>query len=132
MREDLDKERRLNVPPNRHTAFLKAMEVIGGLKYEITNAEMVQNAKKDKIIAELTTIEGLTARRAIRLIDAGCGSKEDLNDPKFFNLLTKALQVNVKYDSHLAQPVTHEQTERFADFLRNQLSSSYEIIPVGS
>ncbi|KAG6828559.1 hypothetical protein H0H87_001593 [Tephrocybe sp. NHM501043] len=153
LRDDLKKEQleKATRALSRQKALLSAMEVIKGLNYELTHVDMVANA--NKIVQELTTIDGLTKLRAERLIALGVKNRDDLLKPEFYNTLPPALQMNVRHASHLERPVTRQQTEIVAvrisihagfsesqinisptiqEFLRDHLTKKYEIIPVGS
>ncbi|GLB38627.1 hypothetical protein LshimejAT787_0504920 [Lyophyllum shimeji] len=149
-----------NLPPAsryRIRSLQNAIHVISKLDFEITSTAAVRNidgigvgvtkrireylagthssqpAKDEEtLVAELESLPGIGRKRAEKLAAAGCRGMDDLQLEKYLNMLTPAQRVALRYAAHLERPATREQTEIVTDFIRENISPKYEIVPVGS
>ncbi|KAF9464116.1 hypothetical protein BDZ94DRAFT_1162537 [Collybia nuda] len=81
---------------------------------------------------ELEAISGIGATKARKLIEAGCLGISDLQKPQYISMLTTTQKIGVKYHHHLRQAVTREETEMITQFIRDNISSKYDVIITGS
>ena len=87
--------------------------------------------------------------KAEELVNAGCMNASDLHLPQFFSRLTNSQQIGVKYLEHLGQPVLRQEAETitvsfliqltsfpdcefYQQFIRDNISSRFEVILTGS
>ncbi|KAF8967190.1 hypothetical protein BDZ97DRAFT_1903577 [Flammula alnicola] len=79
----------------------------------------------------LNSIPAIGRKRAIELVDAGCLSLDDLISGKFNSMLTPKQILNVKYLTHIEQPVLSQDAEDVLAFCRESLDARYEMVLVG-
>ncbi|EMD39782.1 DNA polymerase IV [Gelatoporia subvermispora B] len=94
--------------------------------------EDTEENKQRKAMQELTTIHGVGRVLAGKLVALGCMSLEHLRQPEFYNQLAPSMKVGLDFVDHLDHRVTRPQAEAVIDFMKDNMSSKFEISLVGS
>ncbi|KAL0960788.1 hypothetical protein HGRIS_005809 [Hohenbuehelia grisea] len=97
-----------------------------------SSAAAIQRLERQRLKRRLMEIPGIGETKASRLLEAGCSSVEDLRDPRYQELLTKAQRIGADFFSHTQQPVARHEAEAVAHFIRDNISSKFEVHIVGS
>ncbi|KAH8984406.1 hypothetical protein EDB92DRAFT_2000020 [Lactarius akahatsu] len=77
-------------------------------------------------------IPGIGVRTATNLVNAGATSDSDLHLPKYADLLSPSQKVNFLYRDHLTRPVSRSAAEEITAFIRDHISTNFEIHLTGS
>ncbi|EGO24108.1 hypothetical protein SERLADRAFT_393026 [Serpula lacrymans var. lacrymans S7.9] len=80
----------------------------------------------------LQTVPGVGERTARQLFDAGCTTVADMSKPSYFSILSSAQQIGLRFAAHLSQPVTCDEAETVANFVRENIPSRFEVHLAGS
>ncbi|KAF8644690.1 hypothetical protein AX16_008350 [Volvariella volvacea WC 439] len=91
---------------------------------------IAEEDKKKRIELELTTLPGIGAVKAKRLVDAGCRSIDDLRLYKYRHLLSKNWKIQLGFQKQLPKHMTREDAEVAHEVLESYLSSQFEILLV--
>ncbi|TFK24377.1 Nucleotidyltransferase [Coprinopsis marcescibilis] len=91
-----------------------------------------EDAMRRKAVLDLQRVPGIGSVKAKSLVEAGCMGLESLiGSEKFHEQLTPQQIIGLKYIDHLEVPASRELVEKVLELLRDNVSSKYEIIPVG-
>ncbi|KAF8634179.1 hypothetical protein AX15_001043 [Amanita polypyramis BW_CC] len=110
----------------RISAFLDTQQEINNPRGARLEKDRSQIARE-----ELMRIPGFGFKKAQELIDAGCKSLADLRSRKFLPMISKRQKIIVRYLEHMNKPITREEADIVAKFMRENLSSKYEIVIAG-
>ncbi|KAI0039779.1 Nucleotidyltransferase [Auriscalpium vulgare] len=87
--------------------------------------------RRAQLVSELRTVPGLGERTAAELVQAGVKSITDLVKPEFEKFLSAAQKVGVTYAAHMERPISRTDAEAVATFIRDHVSSKFEVIVTG-
>ncbi|KAG2022563.1 hypothetical protein CC2G_000301 [Coprinopsis cinerea AmutBmut pab1-1] len=91
-----------------------------------------ENALKKRAILDLQRVPGIGAVKAKALVEGGCtGLASLIASEEFHSLLSAQQIIGLKYMEHLEKPASRDQVESVLNLCKANLSSRYEIIPVG-
>ncbi|KII90625.1 hypothetical protein PLICRDRAFT_157876 [Plicaturopsis crispa FD-325 SS-3] len=97
-----------------------------------TKAESLATRRR-RAVANLQMVSGIGKLAAQKLVDAGCMTVEELQkNPEWQAHLTIAQKIGLKYHAHLQESVTREETETVAAFIRDNISSKFEVHITGA
>ncbi|KAI0269982.1 hypothetical protein BC834DRAFT_819418, partial [Gloeopeniophorella convolvens] len=77
-------------------------------------------------------IHGVGEQTATNLANAGALTLADLHLPKYSAFLTAAQKIGFLYSKHLERPVPREEAEEIATFIRDHISSNFEVHLTGA
>ncbi|KAH9947637.1 hypothetical protein B0H21DRAFT_326142 [Amylocystis lapponica] len=100
------------------------------LSYARTAREVAEENRQNAIHV-LKTIPGIAPVLASNLVDAGCRTLLELRQPYFYNKLPSSVRVALDFIEHTRSSVTREQAVIVTDFVRDHISSRFEVLPVG-
>ncbi|KAF8195601.1 hypothetical protein BJ912DRAFT_957541 [Pholiota molesta] len=66
---------------------------------------------KSQVATTLQTVPGIGHKKAAQLVEAGCDSLDDLMSGKFNSMLSPKQLLNIKYATHLHQPILRKDAE---------------------
>lgn len=91
--------------------------------------EATEAQAKARLLAVETfqKIPGIGIGTATALVNAGASSFSDLDLPQYTELLSPAQKVNVRYRDHLTTPVSRAAAEEVMAFIRDHISTNFEI-----
>ncbi|KAI0064124.1 Nucleotidyltransferase [Artomyces pyxidatus] len=103
---------------------------LSGKQYDQSH-EIAARAQ-EKLIAQMQTIPGVGERTATALVKAGANSLADLRKPQYQSYLTSAQRIGMQYAVHVERPIPRVEAEAIRDFIRDHISSKYDVEIVGS
>ncbi|THH26824.1 hypothetical protein EUX98_g7371 [Antrodiella citrinella] len=95
---------------------------------EMRKTDMMTNA-----VRVLSRIVGIGRQKtAMELASKGCYTVEQLREPQFYKMLQKRSQTALDWQDVVDAEASEEQAEAVAQFIRDNISSKFETVLVGS
>ncbi|KAF8895626.1 hypothetical protein BD779DRAFT_1668869 [Infundibulicybe gibba] len=88
-------------------------------------------AQKRRAALVLQRLPGIGRVKAQELANAGCMTPEDIRNPKYSKILSDAQKTKLKYFQHSEQSATLEDAQIVSEFIRQNVSSRFEVIVTG-
>ncbi|PPR00469.1 hypothetical protein CVT24_004530 [Panaeolus cyanescens] len=86
---------------------------------------------KSRSIAELAKLPKIGMGTAKKLVEAGCVTVAQINDPTFSALLSPKQRIAVRFVGHLNQPVSRSEAACVLAFCQSSLETNHELHLVG-
>ncbi|KAF7985926.1 hypothetical protein HWV62_43846 [Athelia sp. TMB] len=94
--------------------------------------ERREENQRRNAIELLQTVSGVGAVKARNLVAAGCMSLSDMAEPRYYDTLTPAQKIGLRFVDQISEPITRDQAETVLDFVRQNISAKFEIQLGGS
>ncbi|KAG9315847.1 hypothetical protein JVU11DRAFT_3496 [Chiua virens] len=119
------------LPTPRKSKKVKDVDHLLPERTKVKSQKTLEELRKEQVVASLSSVSGIGSSKANVLYEAGCKSLQDLREPVFFQMLSRAQRINVKYMIGFDRCMTHEQASAVLDFVTNNISSKYTVLLSG-